>query len=34
MSKKYHNDTSMVDGLNIFGPEISLVNIDQIWTTS
>ncbi|KAM3531743.1 hypothetical protein MY4038_004321 [Beauveria bassiana] len=31
VSKRYHNDTSIIDGRNIFGPEISLVNIDQIW---
>jgi DNA polymerase IIIc chi subunit len=34
MANKYQNDTSIVDGRNIFGPEVSLVNIDEIWTTS
>ncbi|KAM3544037.1 hypothetical protein ARSEF1564_003030 [Beauveria bassiana] len=34
VSKRYHNDTSIIDGRNIFGPEISLVNIDQIWPSS
>ncbi|KAJ6787515.1 hypothetical protein PWT90_02278 [Aphanocladium album] len=34
VSKPYQNDTSIIDGRNIFGPEISLVNIDQIWQSA
>ncbi|KAJ4158368.1 uncharacterized protein LMH87_008897 [Akanthomyces muscarius] len=34
VSKRYQNNTSIIDGRNIFGPEISLVNIDQIWEAS
>ncbi|KAM3515328.1 hypothetical protein MY11210_001069 [Beauveria gryllotalpidicola] len=34
VSKRHLNDTSIIDGRNIFGPEISLVNIDQIWSSS
>ncbi|KAK8148784.1 hypothetical protein G3M48_009186 [Beauveria asiatica] len=34
VSKRYHNDTSIIDGRNIFAPEVSLVNIDQIWCIS
>lgn len=34
VSKRYQNDTSIIDGRNIFGPEISLVNVDQIWEAS
>ncbi|KAM3430313.1 hypothetical protein NHJ13734_007804 [Beauveria thailandica] len=33
VSKRYHNDTSIIDGRNIFAPEVSLVNIDQIWSS-
>lgn len=28
---KFQNDTGIIDGLNLFGPEISLVNVEQIW---
>ncbi|OAA41725.1 GMC oxidoreductase [Metarhizium rileyi] len=34
MSKKHQNDTSMADGRNLFGPEISLVSINELWATS
>ncbi|KAJ3499291.1 hypothetical protein NLG97_g450 [Lecanicillium saksenae] len=34
VSERYQNDKSIIDGRNIFGPEISLVNIDQIWKSS
>ncbi|KAM3434727.1 hypothetical protein MY4824_005236 [Beauveria thailandica] len=33
VSERYHNDTSIIDGRNIFAPEVSLVNIDQIWSS-
>ncbi|KHN95701.1 GMC oxidoreductase [Metarhizium album ARSEF 1941] len=33
MPKKLHNDTSLVGGPSVFGPEISLVNINEIWAT-
>ncbi|KAK8932275.1 Glucose oxidase [Metarhizium anisopliae] len=33
MSENHQNDTSLVDGGKLFGPEISLVNIDEIWAT-
>ncbi|KAK9435440.1 GMC oxidoreductase [Metarhizium brunneum] len=33
MSENHQNDTSLVDGGKMFGPEISLVNIDEIWAT-
>ncbi|KAG6009977.1 hypothetical protein E4U21_000748 [Claviceps maximensis] len=29
---EYRNDTSLIDGRKPFGPEISLVNIDNIWS--
>lgn len=28
---KHQNDSLLIDGRNIFGPEISLVNVDNIW---
>ncbi|KAG5923699.1 hypothetical protein E4U53_003532 [Claviceps sorghi] len=31
VKKGYQNDTSVIDGRQLFGPEISLVNIDNIW---
>jgi len=27
----YQNNTSIIDGRNLFAPEISLVNVDEIW---
>jgi len=27
----YQNDTSIIDGRQLFAPEISLVNVDEIW---
>jgi len=30
----YQNDTSIIDGRNLFAPEVSLVNIDEIWVLS
>ena len=30
----YQNDTSIIDGRNLFAPEVSLVNIDEIWGLS
>jgi len=30
----YQNDTSIIDGRSLFGPVISLVNIDEIWGSS
>ncbi|KAK6329605.1 hypothetical protein TWF696_004706 [Orbilia brochopaga] len=34
IAEAFRNDTSLIDGRNLFGPEISLVNIDEIWGTS
>lgn len=34
VAEEFQNDTSLIDGRNIFGPEISLVNIDQVWASS
>ncbi|KAH8898782.1 GMC oxidoreductase [Thozetella sp. PMI_491] len=31
VAESYWNDTSIIDNRNLFGPEISLVNIDEIW---
>lgn len=31
VSEAYQNDTSLIDGRILFAPEISLVNVDQIW---
>ncbi|KAG5969558.1 hypothetical protein E4U55_002049, partial [Claviceps digitariae] len=31
VKKKYQNNTSLIDGGKLFAPEISLVNIDNIW---
>ncbi|KAG6084690.1 hypothetical protein E4U33_003005 [Claviceps sp. LM78 group G4] len=31
VKKKYRNDTSLIDGRILFAPEISLVNIENIW---
>ena len=32
VKKEYQNDTSLIDGRKLFAPEISLVNIDNIWS--
>lgn len=34
VSEAYQNDTSIIDGRNLFAPEISLVNVDEIWGAS
>ncbi len=34
VSKRHQNDTSIIDNRKLFGPEISLINIDQIWQSS
>lgn len=31
VSEAYQNDSSLIDGRILFAPEISLVNVDQIW---
>lgn len=31
VSEAYQNDTSLIDGRTLFAPEISLVNVEQIW---
>lgn len=31
VKKEYRNDTSLIDGRTLFAPEISLVNIENIW---
>ncbi|KAG6181875.1 hypothetical protein E4U27_002097 [Claviceps purpurea] len=31
IKKEYRNDTSLIDGRTLFAPEISLVNIENIW---
>ncbi|KAF3912941.1 hypothetical protein ABW20_dc0104519 [Dactylellina cionopaga] len=33
VAEAFRNDTSLIDGRNLFGPEISLLNIDEIWGT-
>ena len=30
----YQNDTQLIDGRNLFAPDISLVNVDEIWGSS
>ncbi|KAK6544735.1 hypothetical protein TWF694_001420 [Orbilia ellipsospora] len=34
IAEAFRNDTSIVDGRNLFGPQISLINIDEIWGAS
>ena len=34
ISSAYANNTSLVDGINLFAPDISLVNVDEIWGSS
>ncbi|KAK9793658.1 hypothetical protein AB5N19_04130 [Seiridium cardinale] len=31
--EKYWNDTSIIDGRILFAPEVSLVNLDEVWGT-
>lgn len=31
VAEQYQNDTSIIDGRTLFAPELSLVNIEQIW---
>lgn len=31
VAEEYQNDTSIIDGRTLFAPEISLVNVEQIW---
>lgn len=33
VAEAYQNDTSLIDGRILFAPEISLVNVEQIWGT-
>ncbi|KAJ6262981.1 hypothetical protein Dda_1539 [Drechslerella dactyloides] len=33
IAEAFRNDTSLVDSRNLFGPQISLVGIDEIWGT-
>ncbi|ROV96566.1 hypothetical protein VMCG_07803 [Cytospora schulzeri] len=33
VAEVYQNDTSIINGINLFAPEISLVNSDQVWGT-
>ncbi|KAG5988790.1 hypothetical protein E4U54_004533 [Claviceps lovelessii] len=32
VKEEYQNDTSLIDGRKLFAPEISLVNIDNVWS--
>jgi choline dehydrogenase len=34
VAEAYQNDTSIIDGGGVFAPEISLVNVDEIWGPS
>lgn len=31
VAEAYRNDTSIIDGINLFAPELSLVNSEQLW---
>jgi len=31
VSTAYQNDTSIIDNRSLFGPAVSLVNIDELW---
>lgn len=33
VAESYHNDTAIIDNISLFAPELSVVNVDQIWGT-